>query len=366
MRTAAPAFAGLVSICISGCASISDQRVLDVSAAPLKVTVVQIQDAGTATGGKREFLGMVVNDSLQSCSEFLNRLTLEQQTINASGDIATTVFSALATVFTPMSTVHGLTGAATIASGSKTSLMNALYAKASISNFSSALQQTYARDIAKYIVGLDDLDESKIIVSNEVARIRSIHIECTLAQAEATVTSTLATASPAKATPITVSKSFAPTSVAAGHTSTLTVTFGNSSGAPAVLTSTFVDTFPAGMTLAAAPNIGGNCQKQSVRAEPSSGSVGFNSGATIPPSGCSISVAVMTTATGQNVIAADSVQTNQGSNATAASATLTFTAAPGITPTPPPPTNPTPAPSHPARAAASRVPPTWGAPLQSR
>ena len=289
MRTIATAIA--VAALASGCGTLSEQRKLDVGAAELKVTDTEI--LGAAKGNtKREFLGIVVNDSVQKCADFLGRLTLEQQTINATGDISATVFSALATVFTPLSTVHALTGASTIASGTKASLMNALYAKASIANFSSALQQTYAKDIGKYIEGLDDLDESKIIVSNEVARIRAIHAECSLAQAEATVTSTLAAASQPGAqkpsSPIAVTKRFEPPTVKPNDKSKLTITLANSSDSPAILTAPFVDTFPATMTIASPLNLGGDCQHQSIDATASKGSLTFRSGATIPRKGCTI------------------------------------------------------------------------------
>ena len=127
----------------------------------------------------------------------------------------------------------------------------------------------------------------------------------------------------------TVSKTFSPTTALAGKTSTLVVTLGNSNSRPATLASTFTDTLPAGLSIAAPPALGGTCALASVTANAGSSTVAYASGATQPAGGCTISVSVTGTATGTytNTLAVGALQTTWGSNAAGATATLTVTPA---------------------------------------
>ena len=127
----------------------------------------------------------------------------------------------------------------------------------------------------------------------------------------------------------TVSKTFSPTTALAGKTSTLVVTLGNSNSRPATLASTFTDTLPAGLRIAAPPALGGTCSLASVTANAGSSTVAYASGATQPAGGCTISVSVTGSATGTytNTLAVGVLQTTWGSNAAGATATLTVTPA---------------------------------------
>lgn len=122
--------------------------------------------------------------------------------------------------------------------------------------------------------------------------------------------------------PPTVSKNFSPNSILAGEPSTLTIAFGNSNNG-IFLASSFVDTLPASLVIAGAPNIGGTCPGAAT-ATPGSSTLTMTSGSTIPAGGCTISADVTASVAGDfiNTIFAGDLQTNSGSNASPATAML--------------------------------------------
>lgn len=127
----------------------------------------------------------------------------------------------------------------------------------------------------------------------------------------------------------TLSTTFAPTSMAAGTTSTLRVTLGNPNFSALLLTADLADVLPAGLSASGAST---TCTGS---LSANAGSVTLQSGARIPGNGgsCVVQVTVTTTTPGTytNSFAADALQTTGGNNALAASATLTVT--PAIAPT---------------------------------
>jgi uncharacterized repeat protein (TIGR01451 family) len=127
----------------------------------------------------------------------------------------------------------------------------------------------------------------------------------------------------------TVSKSFSPTSILAGGTSTLLISLGNTNPTAATLSAALIDSLPSALVVAAPPGVGGSCNTTSFTATAGSSTLTYAAGTSIPPGGCTLSVNVGTTASGTytNVIAANALQTAQGNNATATSATLTVAAA---------------------------------------
>ena len=119
----------------------------------------------------------------------------------------------------------------------------------------------------------------------------------------------------------TVMKSFDPKSINTHATSRLTITLGNPNATDAILTKDMVDLFPAGMLLAANPDIGGTCNAADIvlGQDPVSGraSVTYLQGASIPATvGCTISVNVTSKQGGfyQNRIEVNALDTNLGSN----------------------------------------------------
>jgi xanthomonalisin len=125
----------------------------------------------------------------------------------------------------------------------------------------------------------------------------------------------------------TIAKAFAPTSIAAGATSTLTITLSNGNASDDTLTADLTDTFPSGLVVASTPNASTTCSGGS-GVTTSGGAVTLGQGAKIPATGtCTVSVDVTAANGGSfaNTIAAGALQTDQGNNAVAANATLTVT-----------------------------------------
>ncbi|MEP7044419.1 MAG: hypothetical protein ABI843_15245 [Dokdonella sp.] len=126
--------------------------------------------------------------------------------------------------------------------------------------------------------------------------------------------------------PPTVTKAFAPTSVAPGAVSTLTITLANSNATAATLSTDLTDSFPGGMAAATPLNFSTDCPNGAAVAFPGSSSVTLIGGSQIPASGsCTITIDVVAASAGSysNTIAAGALQTDQGSSPADASATLT-------------------------------------------
>ena len=132
--------------------------------------------------------------------------------------------------------------------------------------------------------------------------------------------------------PPTVAKSFSPSTINAGATSTLTVTL-NNANATADTGAAFTDTFPTNVVVASTPNITTTCGGTDT-ATSGSGSLSI-SGATIPAAGsCTVTVNVTSADGGTyvNTIPSGAVTTtNAGSNITPASATLIVNESPSLT-----------------------------------
>src|SRR5579859_184513 len=146
-----------VLVLFSGCSSLSDMRANEIGAEPLSVKPEELRNPARDIS-RKDYLGALAYESQLKCDAFLKRLVSSLQTLNATGDVATTIFSALGTVFTPISTVHGLTAASAISSGTKNSLLTDLYAKASVANFQVAIQQRYSTEINQYVAALPSLN----------------------------------------------------------------------------------------------------------------------------------------------------------------------------------------------------------------
>ncbi|MGB8337607.1 MAG: hypothetical protein WCD07_05635 [Burkholderiales bacterium] len=127
--------------------------------------------------------------------------------------------------------------------------------------------------------------------------------------------------------PMTVTKAFVPSTINGGTVSNLIISLNNPNIAIATLLSNLTDTLPAGVTVAATPNIGGSCSPAFKIAAPGGGTVSYQIGGTIPANGsCTISVDVtsVTGGTANNSIPAGALQTNNGNSTAAANASLTI------------------------------------------
>ena len=128
-----------------------------------------------------------------------------------------------------------------------------------------------------------------------------------------------------------ISKAFAPSSISAGGVSTLTITITNPQAAPSTLTAPLIDNLPAGVTIAAIPNVSTTCGGTGAPlATPGGSSVTLPAGRTIPANGsCTLIVNVTGTVAGSyiNIIPIGALQTNTGNNLAPATATLLITQA---------------------------------------
>lgn len=195
----------LLVLSLSGCGSIlnawTDNSGNLVAAAPLceDVTGSAITPDGTCkpytrpatTADVKPYLGLVINEFENNCGKFVTGLVLASNTTNTSLDLLTTVFTALGSAFTPLGTVHALTAAGSVSSGWKTAINSDVYAKATIANYAQAIQTSYYTDMKNYMTDLDNSDITKIVPEEEVAKLRSIHKECSLASAQNTISATV-------------------------------------------------------------------------------------------------------------------------------------------------------------------------------
>ena len=138
----------------------------------------------------------------------------------------------------------------------------------------------------------------------------------------------LSNTGPAQATltvnaPPTVAKAFNPVSIAAGGTSTLTLTLGNPNASAITLSALFTDALPGNVFVAAVPNIVKTCTGV-VTAAAGATSITYANAAPIPAGGCTISVDVTSATPGTytNVVAAGQLSTSAGVNQLPASASL--------------------------------------------
>jgi large repetitive protein len=127
----------------------------------------------------------------------------------------------------------------------------------------------------------------------------------------------------------TISKSFTPSTITAGGTTLLVITFTNTHQlVSATFTTPFVDSYPADMSNSAAPLATTTCVSSAVTATPGVASLTVASGTLIPPAGsCSVSVVVTALASGTNTLPPGLLTTNLGTNTATATASLTVTTA---------------------------------------
>lgn len=137
--------------------------------------------------------------------------------------------------------------------------------------------------------------------------------------------------------PEVADKIFSPSTIAVGEVSTLTLTIDNLDPATAAtLTSDFVDTMPAGVSIANPANIGGSCPG-TVNAPVGGNTVTYTTGSQIPAgASCTIIVDVTSSTPGThtNTIPVSALATNLGDNSTETSSDLIVNfAAPTLTKT---------------------------------
>src|SRR5579863_1456166 len=105
----------LIGVCLtslSGCGllgyAVKHQSTVLIAAEPLDSKEVQAVFAANDPASQFAAIGVVINDSFAKCEQFTNGLVMIENTTNTGFDMTTTLLSALATAFRPLSTVHGL------------------------------------------------------------------------------------------------------------------------------------------------------------------------------------------------------------------------------------------------------------------
>lgn len=125
----------------------------------------------------------------------------------------------------------------------------------------------------------------------------------------------------------TLSKAFSPSTINANGVSTLTITLSNPDASVATLTAPLIDNLPAGVVVAALPNVSSTCAGAGTPTALAGGStVTLPAGRSIPANGsCTLSVDVTASLGGTyiNTIPAGGLVTSNGNNAAPAIATLT-------------------------------------------
>jgi hypothetical protein len=162
-----------------------------VAAADLDQTLVSNQALSDPKADKALAVGLIVKDSATKCGIFVQKLVATETGTDTTLDLLGAVFSALGTAFTPLSTVHAFSAAGSVVSGSKAAIDSDVYAKASVANFIQAIQSTYYADLGTYWSKFSAEDPASINLPWEVTKILSLHAECSLASAQAAISSTL-------------------------------------------------------------------------------------------------------------------------------------------------------------------------------
>jgi hypothetical protein len=184
--------------------AVKHQSTVLIAADPLDTK--EVQAVLTAPDPATQFaaIGVVINDSFAKCEQFTNGLVMIENTTNTGFDMTTTLLSALATAFRPLSTVHGLTAGASVSSGWKTAIDSDIYSKASASSYVQIIQGTYYKDMPAYLATLEaqeKQDKASIEPAFALGNIRRIHIECSLAAAQTKLSAAVAGAANAPPLP---------------------------------------------------------------------------------------------------------------------------------------------------------------------
>src|SRR5262249_38392582 len=121
----------------------------------------------------------------------------------------------------------------------------------------------------------------------------------------------------------TIAKSFVPSSILVGATSSLTFTITNPNASTALTGVAFGDTFPAGLQVATPNGLTGSCGGGTITATAGSGSVSLPGAPLAPPGSCTFSNNVTGTTAGNQTNTTTEVTSTNGGTGNSASATLT-------------------------------------------
>src|SRR5579864_1328950 len=130
------------------------------------------------------------------------------------------------------------------------------------------------------------------------------------------------------ASPPTISKAFNPTSIVLNANSTLSFTIQNPNTNVALNGVAFTDNLPAGVVVAATPNVNGSCGSGTITAIAGSGSISLSGGTLATSGSCTFSVDVTGTTAGVKLNTTGAISSTEGGTGTTSNtASLTVTPA---------------------------------------
>lgn len=180
------------ALALSGCASLHQE---DWSDKGVAARALEYDKTKMSTGTKGD-VWAVVADSQKKCTDFVDGLVAAETGTDTGLDMGSTLLSTLGSTLKDSDISHGLSGAAAITGGWKTAIDSDFFAKASVANFAQAIKSTYDKDMGALGDKLT-ADNGTIDYGSMVAQINSIHAECSLASAQATIAATLKGTTPA-------------------------------------------------------------------------------------------------------------------------------------------------------------------------
>jgi hypothetical protein len=121
------------------------------------------------------FIGLAMADSLHNCQNFINTFTAGQATDNTILDVLSISLSALATVFVPANTVRALSGASTIAQGTKGAINSDFYQQLTVQLFIQAINGTYFKEYSDFLSTKQTLP-----FSQQFNKIEFFHKDCSI------------------------------------------------------------------------------------------------------------------------------------------------------------------------------------------
>lgn len=204
-----------LALLLSGCATVSGRlslapedlesvttaasKVREKPSAPAEASgVAKINDSSSIDNAdiqtKLDIVHELYQDSRIKCDKFQASLQGTTAGSNVFLDLMSTVSSALATVFTPLTVTHSLSASSTIFGAAKTSISTEYLNTLSITHISQSISATYGEDMKKYLAYLDNIENAvnpSLNVYAERSRILSYHSECSLISAESSIANTL-------------------------------------------------------------------------------------------------------------------------------------------------------------------------------
>jgi hypothetical protein len=174
-------------VAMAACSTLPQRYQL--TAEPLETAAVARSNAG---GKELEAVHDLVQDSQTKCAAFVNSMFARTAGTNTILGIVGTIFSAAASVVSPIATSHILSGGSTITTGARTSIDTEYLNSLTISHITQAIQTTYGSDMQKYIAYLNSKnDDTAVSAAAERSTILSYHNECSLSSADGSIASSL-------------------------------------------------------------------------------------------------------------------------------------------------------------------------------